>query len=100
MLFYPNKGTEKTTICVTFNVLIKPVLCTYYVPISVLGAVEEKKNSDSCLVCGLKGDEVLAGREKGSQTYQIIAEGCEWDLGGKFRGRSECEITQLPGSAL
>lgn len=58
MLFYPNKGTEKTTICVTFNVLIKPVLCTYYVPISVLGAVEEKKKKALTLVWSVVSREM------------------------------------------
>lgn len=97
MLFYPNKGTEKTTLCVTYKVLIKPVWCTYYVHISALGAVEEK-NPESCLVCGLKGGEVLTVRQKDSQTSQIIAEGCDGDLRGKFRGRSECEITSSQAS--
>lgn len=84
--------------CVTYNIFIEHVLCTYYVHMSELGRCPGGEKSESCLVCKLKGVEVLTVRQKGSHTYQITAEGHDWDPWAKLGRRSEYKITQLPGS--
>lgn len=60
-----------------------------------------KKKSEFCLVCGLKGVEVLLVRQKGSHTYQITAEGIHEQslVGGlntKFLSFQASCVTVLP----